>query len=98
MFGDHAQFGNRQAVISSAGTHGPTCLVAYEFYLMAHMWLEIDTAGGNFESLSATVFRNSVVAIRSAQATFDRGRVRVAAGVGSLCKPQGHQHGRYNHH
>jgi hypothetical protein len=97
VFGDHVQFGDGKAVISSAGTHGPTCFVPYEFYVMAQMWLEIYTACGDLENLTSAVFRNCIVAIRSTQATFNVGLVRVAASVGSLRKPQRHQQGRYNH-
>jgi hypothetical protein len=64
---------------------------------MAHMGLEIDTAGGDLENLTSAIFCNCVVAISSTQTTFNVSRVRVAASVGSLRKPQSHQHGRYNH-
>ena len=64
---------------------------------MAQMWLEINTAGGDLENLTSAVFRDCVVAIRSTQATFNVGLVRVAASGGSLRKPQRHQHGRYDH-
>jgi hypothetical protein len=96
VFGNHAQLGDGKAVISSAGTRGPTCFMPCEFYVMAQMWLEINTAGGDLENLASAVFRNCVVAIRSTQATFNVGRV--AAAVGSLRKPKGHQQGRNNHH
>jgi hypothetical protein len=98
MFGDHAQFGNRKAVVRCAGTHGSAGFVSDKFYVMAHMGLEINSAGGDLENLTAAVFRNREVAIRSPQAAFHRDRVRIAAGGGSLCKSQGHQHGRYKHH
>jgi hypothetical protein len=97
VFGDHVQFGDCEAVISGAGTHGPTSFVPYELYLMTQMWFEINTAGGDLENLTRAVFGNSVVGIRSAQATFNVGLVRVAGGVRSLRKPQRHQQGRYNH-
>jgi len=64
---------------------------------MTHMWLEINTAGGDLENLTSAVFRNCVVSIRSTQATFNVDLVRVAASACSLRKPQHHQHGRYNH-
>ena len=64
---------------------------------MTHMWLEINTAGGDLENLPSAVFRNCVVAIRSTQATFNVGLACVAASVGSLRKPQRHQQGRYNY-
>jgi hypothetical protein len=97
VFRDHAQFGDGKAVISSAGTHCPGGFMSREFHVMAEMCLEIDTAGGDLEKLTSAVLHNCIVAIRSAQATFNVGRVRVAAGVGSLRKSQSHQH-RYNHH
>jgi hypothetical protein len=97
MFGNHAQLGDSKAVISSPGTHSPTCFVPYEFYLMAQMWFEINTAGGDLENLTSAVFRNCVVAVRSTQATFNVCLVRVAASVGSLRKPQRRQQGRYKH-
>jgi hypothetical protein len=52
VFGNHAQFGDGKAVISSAGTRGPTCFVSCEFYVMAKMRLEINTAGGDLENLT----------------------------------------------
>jgi hypothetical protein len=64
---------------------------------MAHMRLEINTAGGDLENLTRAVFHDGVVSIRSTQATFNVGRVRVAASGGSLRKPQRHQQDRYNH-
>jgi hypothetical protein len=65
VFGDHAQFGDGKAVVSSAGTHGPTCLVPYEFYVMAYMRLEINTARGDLENLTRAIFHDGVVTIRS---------------------------------
>jgi hypothetical protein len=97
VFGDHVQFGDGKAVISSAGTHSPTCFVPDELYVMAQMRREINTAGGNLENLSSAVLGNCVVAIRSTQATFNVELVRAAASAGSLRKPQRHQQGRYNH-
>jgi len=84
VVGDHAQFSDGKAVISSAGTHGLTCFVAYQFYVMAQMCLEINTAGGYLENLTCAIFRNRVVAIRSTQATRNVGLVRRAASVGGL--------------
>jgi hypothetical protein len=97
VFGDHVQLGDGKAIITSAGTHGTTCFVPYEFYILAQMWLEINTAAGDLENLTSAVFRNRVVAVRSAQATFNVGQVRVAASDGSLRKTQRHQEGRYKH-
>ena len=97
VVGDHVQFGDGKAVVSGAGTRGPTCFVPNEVYVMAQMRLEINTAGGDLENLTSAVFRNCVVAIRSTQATFNVGLVRIAASVGSLRKPQRHQQARYNH-
>ena len=88
MFGNHAQFGDGKAVISRAGIHGRDCFVTCEFYVMAEVWFEINAAGGDLENLTTAVFRNRVIAIRSTQATFDVGRIRVAASVGSLRKPK----------
>jgi hypothetical protein len=64
---------------------------------MAQMWLEINTAGGDLENLTSAIFRNRVVAVRSTQATFNVGLVRIAASVGSLRKTQRRQQARYNH-
>jgi len=97
VVGDHVQFGDGKAVISGAGTRGPTCFVPYEIYVVAQMWLEINAAAGNLENLTCAIFRNCVVAISSSQATFNVGLVRVAASVGSLRKTQRHQQARYNH-
>ena len=52
VFGDHAQFVNGKAVVRRAGTHGSTYFVAYEFYVMAYMQVEINTAGGDLENLT----------------------------------------------
>jgi hypothetical protein len=90
MFGDHVKFGNGKAVITRAGTHRPVCFVPYEFYLMAQMCLQINTAGGDLENQTSPVFRNCVVAIRSTQAAFNGSRVRIAACGGSLRKAQRH--------
>src|ERR1700737_1570517 len=97
VFGDHAQLGDGKAAISSAGTHGPTCFVTNEFYVMAHMRLEINTAGGDLKNLTSAIFCNCVVAISSTQATLNVGRVRVAARSGVCANPQRQQQGRYNH-
>jgi hypothetical protein len=97
MFRDHIQFGNGEAVITRAGTHRSIYLVPNEFYLMAQMCLQINTAGGDLENQTSPVFRNCVVAIRSTQAAFNGSRVRIAACGGSLRKTQRHQHGRYSH-
>jgi hypothetical protein len=94
VFRDHGQFGDGKAVIGSAGTHGSTCLVPYEFYIVAEVWLEINTAGGDLENLTGTVLRNRVVAIRSTQAALNVGLVCVAPSIGSLRKPQRHQQDR----
>jgi hypothetical protein len=98
MFGDHAQFSNRKAVVSSARTRGRGCFVPDEFHVMAEMGFEINTAGGDLESLTSAVFDDRVVALRSAETTFYVGRSCVAAGVGSLRQPACHQQGRYHHH
>ena len=63
---------------------------------MANMRFEINTAGGNLENLTRAVFHDGIAAIRSTQATFNVGRVRVAASGGSLRKPQRYQQGRYS--
>jgi hypothetical protein len=64
---------------------------------MAKMRLEINTAGGDLKNLASATFRNCVIAISSTQATLNVGRVRIAASVGSLRKPQRHQQGRYSY-
>src|ERR1039458_8789783 len=74
VFGDHVQFGDGKAVISSGGTR-PTCSVPGEGYVMAQMWLEINTAGGDLENVAGVVFRNCVVTIRATQATLNVGLV-----------------------
>jgi hypothetical protein len=96
VFGDHAQFGDGKAVISGTGTHRPTCFVPNEFYVMAQMWLEVNTAGSDLENLASVVFRNGVVIGRATQATPDVGLFCIAARRGSLCKPQRSQQGWYN--
>src|SRR5712692_5933179 len=68
----------------------------YEFYVMAQMWLEINTAGGDRENVASVVFRNCVVTIRATQATLNVGLVCFDARRGSLGKPQRDQQGRYN--
>jgi hypothetical protein len=94
VFGDHVQFGDGKAVISSGGTH-PTCFVPNESYVMAQMLLEINTVGSDLENVARTVFHNCVVTIRAPQATLN-GLVSIAARRGSLCKPKRDQQGRYN--
>jgi hypothetical protein len=96
VFGNHAQFGDGKVVVSSAGTHRPACFVSCDFYVMANMRFEINTAGGDLENLTRAVFHDGVVSIRSTQATFNVGRVRVAASGGSLREPQRHQQSRYS--
>jgi hypothetical protein len=95
VFGDHVQFGDGKAVISSGGTCA-TCSVPDEGYVMAQMWLEIDTAGRDLENMARVVLHNCVVTIRATQATLNVGLVCVDARRGSLCKPQRDQQGRYN--
>jgi hypothetical protein len=97
VVGDHVQFGDGKAVVSGARTRGPTCFVPNEVYVMAQMWLEINTAAGDLKNLTITIFGNCVIAIRSTQATFNVGLVRIAASVGSLRQPQRNQQARYNH-
>jgi hypothetical protein len=94
---NHVQFGDGKAVVSGAGTRGPSCFVPSEVYVMAQMWLEINTAAGDLKNLMSTIFGNCVIAIRSTQATFDGGLVRIAVSVGSLRQPQRNQQARYNH-
>jgi hypothetical protein len=96
VFRNHVQFGDGEAVVSSAGTHRPTCLGPDEFYVMAQMRLEINTAGSDLENPAGVVFRNCVVTVRATQATLNSGLVCIAARRGSLCKPQDNQQGRYN--
>jgi hypothetical protein len=95
VFGDHVQFGDGKAVISSGGTH-LTCSLPGEGYVMAQMWLEVNTAGSYLENVASVVFHNCVVTIRATQATINVGLVCIAARRGSLCKPQRDQQGRYN--
>jgi hypothetical protein len=63
VVGDHVQFRDGKTFISSTGTHGPTCFVPNECYVMAHMWLEINTGGGDLENLTCAIFYNCVVTI-----------------------------------
>ncbi len=63
MIGDHAEFGDGEAVIGNAGIHGAIRLMPCEFYVMAHVRLEINAAGGDFHNLMGAVFRNCVAAI-----------------------------------
>ena len=63
---------------------------------MAEVWFEINAAGGDLEDLTTAVFRNRVIAIRSTQATFERGWIRITGSVGSLCEPERHKQGRCN--
>jgi hypothetical protein len=67
----------------------------YEGYVMAQMWLELDTAGSDLENVASVVFHNGVVTIRATQATLNVGLVCIDARRGSLCKPRDQQ-GRYN--
>jgi hypothetical protein len=98
VFGDHTQFSDGKAVVSSAGARGLACFVPDEFYVMAEMRFEINTAGADLESLTGAVFDHRVVAIRSTQATLYVGRICVAAGGGRLRQSKRHQQGRYHHH
>ena len=63
---------------------------------MAQVWFEINAAGSELEIVAGAVLDQGVVAIRTAQATLDAGRICGAARRGSLCKPQRDQQGRYN--
>jgi hypothetical protein len=94
---DHVHLGDSEAVISSAGTYGSACFVTCEFYVVAHVGLEINSAG-ELENLTTAVFRNCVAAIKSTQAALNADLVRVTARVGSLGKPEARQQDRYNHH
>jgi hypothetical protein len=87
VFGDHVQFGDGKAAIGSGGTY-PTCSVPDEGYVMAQMWLEIDTAGSDLESAASVVLHNCVVTIGATQATLNVGLVCIDARRGSLCKTQ----------
>jgi hypothetical protein len=93
LLGDHIQFGDGKAVIRSGGTR-PTRSVPDEGYVMAEMWLEINTAGGDLENAAGVVFHNRVVISRATQATLNVGLVCIAARRGSLCKPQRDQQGQ----
>jgi hypothetical protein len=95
VFGDHVQFGDGNAVISSGGTR-PTCSVPDQGYVMAHMRLEIDTTGGDLENAAGVVLHNCVITNRATQATLNVALVCIDARRGSLCKPQRDQQGRYN--
>jgi hypothetical protein len=64
MFGDHVYCGHRKIVLSSR-------LAPAEFYFLAHICLEIGTAGSDFEHFARVVFRNGVVAVRATQAAFN---------------------------
>lgn len=87
--GDHVQCADSNAVLSSAFLRG-------EVYVLAHIRLEISTAGSDLENLARVVFCNGVVALRAAQASFNVHLVGVAARRGSLCKPHRDQQCRYN--
>jgi len=93
VFGDHVQLGDGKAVVSSGGTR-PGRSVPDEGYVMAQMWLEINTARGELENAAGVVFHNCVVPIRATQATPNCGLVCIDARRGSLCKPQRDQQGR----
>jgi len=95
MFGDHIHFGDGKAVSSGGGTR-VTCSLSDEGYVMAQMWLEINTAGADFENLASVIFHNCVVAIRTTQATLNVGLFCICACRGSLRKRQSGQQGRYN--
>jgi hypothetical protein len=68
-----------------------------EFYVVAQMRFEVNRAAGDLEHLTRAVLDDCKVAIRSTQAAFNAGWVRVSAGVGSLRKPKRNQQGRYKH-
>ena len=87
MFGDHAQLGDGKAVVSGAGTDRAICFVSRESYVVAQLWLEINTTGSDPENLTSVVFRNCVVTIRAPQATLDVGLVCIAVRCGNLSKP-----------
>jgi hypothetical protein len=63
---------------------------------MSEMRFEINAAGGDLEHLTTAVFRNRVIAIRSTQATFKGGWIRITGGVGRLCQSERHKQGRCN--
>jgi hypothetical protein len=95
VFGYHIQFGDGKAVISSGGTR-PTRSVPDEGYVLAQMWLEVNTAGGDLENAAGVVLHNCVATIRATQATLNVGLICIDARCGSLCKPKPGQQGRYN--
>ena len=96
VVGDHVHFGDGKAVIGSGGTQ-PACSLPDHVYVMAQMWLEINTAGSDFESVPGVVFHNGVGTIRATQTTLNVGLVCFDARRGSLRKRQRDQQGRYNH-
>src|SRR6266849_6721523 len=61
------------------------------------MWLEINTAGSDFENVPGVIFHNCVVTISATQTTLNVGLICFDARRGSLCKPQRDQQGRYHH-
>jgi hypothetical protein len=87
LFRNHFQFGDGKAVICGAGTHRAICFVSRESYVVAQLWLEINTTGSDPENLTSVVFRNCVVTIRAPQATLDVGLVCIAVRCGNLSKP-----------
>jgi hypothetical protein len=90
VIGDHLQVSDGKAVVSSGSRGGtcPTCSLPDEAYVMAKMWLEINTASADLEKVSSLVFQDCVVTVRTAQATLDVGLVCIAASRGSLRKTQ----------
>jgi hypothetical protein len=95
MIRDHVQFSDGKVVISGGRTD-PACSVPDEGYVMAHVRLEINTAGSDLEIVASLVFDNCVAAKGATQATLNAGLVSIDARRGSLCKPQRDQHGRCN--
>jgi hypothetical protein len=65
VFGDHVHSADGKAVL------GSPCLAPAEFHFLAHIRLEIGTAGSDLESFARVVFRNGVVAVRATQAAFN---------------------------
>jgi hypothetical protein len=47
MFGDHIELGDGKAVSAGGGAR-VTCFLSDEGYVMAQMWIEINTAGADF--------------------------------------------------
>jgi hypothetical protein len=63
VFGDHAQFVHRKAVVRGARTHGSRGFVSHEFYVVAHVRFEINRAAGDLENLAGTVLDDCKVAV-----------------------------------